>query len=146
VSTLQLGPTTDSVPAARRFVRTQLGGSTHDIDTAVLLVSELVTNAVLHARSAFTVRVEQLAEVVRVEVGDSSPIPPRMHTYSAMSATGRGLRLVERLARAWGVVPTPEGKRVWFEVGEPTEDVWESLFDTDLVDAQLTAESSSLDR
>lgn len=133
MTVLDLPPATDSVPAARRFVRAQLRNSPFDVDTAVLLVSELVTNAVLHARSPFSVLVEEASDVVRVEVRDGSPVPPRMHRFSATSATGRGLRLLDRLARAWGVEATPNGKCVWFEVGQPDEQAWASFVDDDLL-------------
>ena len=142
MSTLDLPPSTDSVPVARRFVRAELAQSSLDVDTAVLLVSELVTNAVLHGRSPFTLTLEHRDEVVRVEVVDGSPLPPRVHSFSALSATGRGLRLVERLAVAWGVDPRDGGKSVWFEVGSPTDDAWESF----LVDEELLAPDVSRDR
>ena len=124
MSALDLAPTTESVPAARRFVRTQLQDSAADVDTAILLVSELVTNAVLHARSPLRVVVAEQDEVVRIEVRDGSPVPPRMHSYGHLAATGRGLRLLDRLAVAWGVDTATDGKTVWFEVGAPSEDAW----------------------
>lgn len=130
VTVLDLPPMTDSVPAARRFVRTELAGSPADVDTAVLLVSEIVTNAVLHARSPLTLRVEDRAPLARIEVRDGSPVPPRMHGFSTLSATGRGLRLLDRLARAWGVEPETDGKTVWFEIGPAAEVAWEP-FDID---------------
>lgn len=131
MSALELPPTTDSVPLARRFARSALRESTWDVDTVVLLVSEVVTNAVLHARSAIVVRVEDRRDVVRVEVQDGSPVPPRMHHFARSSATGRGLRLLDRLAAAWGVSSDAPGggKVVWFEVGAPSEAMWESYAD-----------------
>lgn len=140
VSALDLPPTTDSVPIARRFVRDALrsiAGSRDvdiDVDTAVLLASELVTNAVLHARSPFNIVVaERATDLVRVEVRDGSPVPPRMHSFSTMSATGRGLRLLEQLAEAWGVESGADGKVVWFEVGRPDDAAWESYAVEDLL-------------
>lgn len=114
---------------ARRFVRAELAESPLDVDTAVLLVSELVTNAVLHARSPFRVLVEPRAEAIRVEVHDGSPVPPRMHMFAPTSATGRGLRLLDRLAQTWGVTPMSDGKCVWFEVGPAEITAWESFVD-----------------
>jgi len=126
MSEVLLPPSTESVPVARRFARDELQSSGADIDTVVLLVSELVTNAVLHARSDVVLRVEDLGSSARVEVGDSSPLRPRLHNFSVESATGRGMRLLDRLARRWGAVPRPEGgKVVWFEVGAPSEAEWE---------------------
>lgn len=130
MTVLDLAPSTDSVPVARRFVRAELADSPADVDTAVLLVSELVTNAVLHARSPLTLVVQASDVVVRIAVRDGSPVPPRMHGFSTMSATGRGLRLLDRLARAWGVDPETEGKTIWFEIGPPETVEWEP-FDVD---------------
>jgi anti-sigma regulatory factor (Ser/Thr protein kinase) len=136
MSELRLSPTTDSVPLARRFVRQQLRESECDVDTVVLLVSEVVTNAVLHARSDIRLSVELRGDVARVEVADSSPAAPRLHRFHVESATGRGLRLLDQLAIGWGVDPAPAhdgtgpGKVVWFEVGAPSEAVWESFADS----------------
>jgi len=125
---MTLPPTTDSVPQARRFARTTLEGSSVDVDTVVLLVSEVVTNAVLHARSAIRLTIEDREDVVRIEVHDESPMPPRMQRFRLASATGRGLRLLEQLSLAWGVEPgTGTGKIVWFEVGAADESACESF-------------------
>jgi anti-sigma regulatory factor (Ser/Thr protein kinase) len=130
VNVLDLPPTTDSVPLARRFVRARLvdgaADGSVDLDTATLLVSEVVTNAILHARTTVTLTVEVAGEVVRITVRDGSPIQPRIHSFAATSATGRGLRLLDRLAKRWGVDADPAtgGKVVWFEVGEPSETSW----------------------
>lgn len=126
MSELELPPSSDSVPRARQFVRTLLRESRSDVDTVVLLVSEVVTNAVLHARSVMRLVVQDRDGVVRVEVHDGSPVPPRMHHFAPSSGTGRGLRMVDRLARAWGADPDgPGGKVVWFEVGQPRDSTWE---------------------
>ncbi|PRY13012.1 anti-sigma regulatory factor (Ser/Thr protein kinase) [Kineococcus rhizosphaerae] len=111
-----------SVTAARRYVR----GVLRDLDAeafeeaAELAVSELVTNAVLHARTAFTVSVHATADGgVRVEVTDSSPVPLQPRSFAATSTTGRGLRLVASVCARWGVRDLPAGsgpgKTVWFE-------------------------------
>ena len=116
---LHLPPSTESVPAARQFARERLRASRCDVDTVVLLVSELVTNAVLHARSEVRLVVDDLGETARVRVVDQSPMPPRLHSFAVESATGRGLRMLDQLALRWGVEPDPDGpgKVVWFEVG-----------------------------
>jgi anti-sigma regulatory factor (Ser/Thr protein kinase) len=131
VSALELPPSTDSVPVARRFARRAAGSSSADIDTVVLLVSEVVTNAVLHARSDIRLDVQAGADTVRVEVHDASPVEPRVHHFRLTSGTGRGLRMLEQLARRWGVEPDPArgGKVVWFEVGRPDEQSWSFLAD-----------------
>lgn len=134
VTALDLPATTDSVPVARRFVRQLIdaAASGADTDTAVLLVSEVVTNAVLHARTPMTVEVQTSGDEVRVEVRDGSPVHPRIHAFSPTSATGRGLRLLDRLAARWGVErdAASGGKIVWFEVGMVSETTW-SVFDED---------------
>ena len=123
---LDLPPTTASVPVARRFVRARLEDVSADLDTAALLVSEVVTNAILHARSAVTLTVDVVEDVVRITVRDGSPVQPRVHAFAPTSATGRGLLLLDHLAKRWGVEPDPVtgGKVVWFEVGEPSLAAW----------------------
>lgn len=136
MSPLRLPPTTDSVPVARRYARDALQQSAADVDTVVLLVSELVTNAVLHARSDLFLSVIDRGALARVEVRDSSPVPPRLHRFAVESATGRGLRLLDQLSLRWGAERTADdqGKVVWFEVGEPNEAAWESFGDFQLAE------------
>ncbi len=126
MNVLDLPPTTASVPVARRFVRSRLVDGAADVDTAALLVSEVVTNAILHARTTVTLTVDVGDDVVRITVRDGSPARPQLHAFAPTSTTGRGLRLLDRLARRWGVDadPVTGGKIVWFEVGEPAEQVW----------------------
>jgi anti-sigma regulatory factor (Ser/Thr protein kinase) len=129
VHELDLPPTSDSVPAARRFVRRELGHVGIDVDTAALLVSEVVTNAVLHARTSVTLSIETIDTVAHIEVRDGSPVQPRVHAFSPTAATGRGLRLLDLLAKRWGVEADPRtgGKVVWFDVGEPSDVTWGDL-------------------
>jgi hypothetical protein len=93
------------------------------IDSAELGVSELVTNACLHARTPMTVVLRLLAaDVIRIEVSDDSPRQPELRDYAAMSTTGRGLRLLSAYG-VWGVLPPPgagNGKTVWFEPAADT--------------------------
>lgn len=102
---------------------------------AELLVTELVTNAVLHARTTVEVTVEPRGPMVRVGVADSSPRPPRRRKHSVDSGTGRGLVLVERMSDSWGVEPRSGGKVVWFELcREPAEttvdlDAWDDAWE-----------------
>ena len=127
---IRLIDTTTTLPAearsaglARRFVSVALHESGHEglDDIATLLASELVTNAVLHARSAVELRLRIDGGRVRVEVHDRStkPVAPRHFTSDA--ATGRGLLLVTELAAAWGSDAGPDGKCVWFELLEGRE-------------------------
>ena len=107
-----------SAHAARRFVRRQTVGCPEPlIDASVLLVSELVTNAVLHARSAIWVDVRVLGRGgVHIEVSDASPLPPRAQQPSETASGGRGVGLVEAVSSRWGVRSRPDGKTVWFDV------------------------------
>jgi anti-sigma regulatory factor (Ser/Thr protein kinase) len=105
---------------ARRFVRdatASWGLSAEEIADLELLASELVTNAVLHARSTSRLTLEQRADRVRVTVADQSIARPRRRDYGPDAVTGRGMLLVDRLAHDWGVdADSDGGKRVWFEL------------------------------
>ena len=86
-------------------------------DTAALLVSELVTNAIVHGRSAVQLRVAMLDSTIRVEVNDTSVQEPSLVPSSPSEPGGYGLPLVDSLADHWGYEVIPgEGKRVWFEL------------------------------
>ena len=88
-------------------------------DTAVLLVSELVTNAILHAGpgAATTVlRLEYGGSWLRIEVHDTSPHEPAPRTPDWLDESGFGLMLVDALATKWGVQQTIQGKAVWAEL------------------------------
>jgi two-component sensor histidine kinase len=115
---MSLRPEPSSARQARRYVAERLLalGYPEAAPAAELLVTELVTNAVLHARTAVEVIVEPRGPMVRVGVADDSPRPPRRRRHSVDSGTGRGLVLVERMSESWGVEPRGEGKVVWFEL------------------------------
>lgn len=87
-------------------------------DTAVLLVSELVTNAVLHARGthAVALELEVMGTWLRMEVQDADPCWPQPHTPQAFDESGFGFILVDSLAGKWGVRETAYGKAVWAEL------------------------------
>jgi anti-sigma regulatory factor (Ser/Thr protein kinase) len=89
------------------------------LDTVALLVTELVTNAILHARTPLHLSIEVGRGAVRMCVEDGSTDRPVPQRYDVEAVTGRGLALVERLSTSWGIDATPEGKVVWCEV--PTE-------------------------
>ena len=84
----------------------------------LLMVSELTTNAVLHAHSSFAIEVVRVGRVVRVTVYDSSPAAPSPRRQSATASTGRGLAMVAQLSDSWGTGrgEPPYVKGVWFEV------------------------------
>jgi anti-sigma regulatory factor (Ser/Thr protein kinase) len=89
----------------------------HDLHDAVLLASELATNAVVHARSGFEVAVSTDDDRLRVEVSDADPGVPQVQWVPAGATSGRGLLIVETLATDWGVTPLEGGgKTVWFEL------------------------------
>lgn len=109
-----------SVPEARQFCRDVLAGRCSDavLDMVELCASELVTNAVLHARTAVRLSVELTDSAVRIQVQDSSPVSPQRVPHSRSAATGRGLGLVSSLCEEWGSYPLPGiGKVVWCDVG-----------------------------
>lgn len=84
------------------------------LETSVLLTSEVVTNAVMHAQTPIDITVVVGATSVRIEVCDEDTSIPTVRTDGVTS--GRGLQLVDRLSSAWGVIARGTGKRVWFEV------------------------------
>lgn len=109
-----------SVKAARRFIGEcveHLG--LHSLPNVQLMVSELATNAVLHAKSQFDVTLERVSHgAVRVEVRDFGSGTPRLVPSSTETEDGRGLRIVDLLAQAWGIETRPggRGKSTWFTV------------------------------
>ena len=123
----QLPPTARSVPQARRHVAATLEQWHLDglVDAACLLVSELVTNAVLHARTAMTLTVARDGDGVRVSVTDGSPVPPALRRHSDTATTGRGLRLLDQLADAWSADAMGNSKSVWFTLST-SRDPWQS--------------------
>jgi anti-sigma regulatory factor (Ser/Thr protein kinase) len=88
-----------------------------DLDVILLLLTELVTNAVIHARTPVHVQVAVDGPRVRIDVQDDAPNPPVRRAATPESLNGRGLLLLDRLADRWGFEPSPSGKTVWFEVG-----------------------------
>ena len=112
-----LPPDPQAPGRARRFARDVLAGRSEDlIDLVELLVSEVVTNAVLHARSEIHLALTWRGDAFRVEVADHSPLLPAQRHFSELATTGRGIQLVEEIADSWGMVPSNGGKVVWFEL------------------------------
>ncbi|MGW0080681.1 ATP-binding SpoIIE family protein phosphatase [Streptomyces sp. NPDC003393] len=108
----------DSAPGrARRLAREALDrwGLQELTDSVELLVSEVVTNAVRYASRPVTLRLLR-TDVLRCEVGDDVPQLPRLRQARATDEGGRGLYLVNRLARRWGATRLSAGKVVWFEL------------------------------
>ena len=110
-----------SASAARRLVRRALRELAPDasddvVDLAVLLTSELTSNAILHARTAFTVTVLRYDGVVRISVRDGSRAMPARRRYSLSASTGRGVALLQDCAARTGIDAHGDGKTVWFEL------------------------------
>lgn len=112
-----------SCTIARRFVQRVLAHATEDLrSNASLLVSEVVANAVLHAKGPVTIEVEQRGSAYRIAVSDESKLAPTTKGYGADETTGRGLHLLDCLAAAWGWNRTQSGKVVWFDLPLPLDD------------------------
>jgi len=116
-------PTSQDAPrAAREFLRAALATEYLDGVGAVseLLTTELVTNAVQHARSAATLRLSTEHDCLRVEVDDDSTVVPVVRPRNPARLSGYGLVLVATLSNQWGVDLRPGGKTVWFELTLPS--------------------------
>lgn len=114
-----LRPHPESARKARELVADALcsNADPETVHDASVVVSELVTNAVIHANTTVTVGLTLLpGGGARIEVGDSSSWPPTRRAMTEDQPGGRGLILVDALSDEWGVSPTPEGKTVWAEV------------------------------
>ena len=120
---LRLPPTARSTTQARRFVLGALDewGLDGLRDTAALLISELVTNSVLHARTEVEVSVARLHDGVSIEVKDGSRRAPLRRMQYDEATTGRGVELLEQLAGSWDVTLHSEGKTVRFTLSEAAD-------------------------
>lgn len=115
------------VKSARRFVNSRLDawGLAEMSDDLQLIISEVVTNAIIHAGSSVDVRLRAFADHVRLEVGDFDSNPPvpspltQRQEENSEAEHGRGLIIVEALARAWNTFPNGRGKTVWLELAIP---------------------------
>ncbi|GAB2717759.1 SpoIIE family protein phosphatase [Streptomyces bullii] len=109
----------DAVMHARRFAARTLRSwrVTEDADAVLLVVSELVTNALVHTQGPVRFDLTLAADRLRVTVTDSSPRAPAKPVIVDWEATGgRGLFLVEAMSASWGSVPVGGGKQVWSEI------------------------------
>jgi len=125
---MEVGPDPAEVGRARRWARSRLAGSGLGDDeplaeTLILLISELVTNAVVHTGCPAVLRMlvgaadpAGSAGTVRVEVADTSCCPPQPRHAAGEDTGGRGLELVDGLADRWGWQREGAGKRIWCEV------------------------------
>lgn len=115
---LQLDADPASAGRARVFVESTLAewGCTDLNDIVLLLTSELVTNAVLHAGSEVDLSLRLAEGILQIAVADRSPVAPVVRPPSEQATNGRGMLLLDAMALRWSVVPTEAGKVVWFEV------------------------------
>lgn len=120
-SEVRLASRPESAATARRLARyvvlRQWGLSPQTAESAVLLVSELVGNAVRHTGArVFGLRMLRRRGWIRVEVRDPSRGLPCLMPVQPMDVSGRGLFLVDKLSDRWGVDLLPRGKTTWFEM------------------------------
>ena len=111
-----------SVAAARRFVEARMKEwkVEHLLDDALMVSSELVTNAVTHARSSCRVRLSLNLARLRIDVLDAGAGTPEPQPPSQTEEHGRGLYIVDAVTSAWGLEDVPgEGKLVWAELALP---------------------------
>lgn len=117
----------ERIAAARQQVRELLHdwADPEQVDAAVLMISEMATNVLLHTDGDAVMVAEATGERggrrLRVEVADGSDELPHKRRPGEMASSGRGLVLMEMLADAWGVDPQGAGKSIWFELYEPVE-------------------------
>jgi anti-sigma regulatory factor (Ser/Thr protein kinase) len=114
----ELGSSTSAVAESRTFVSATLRrwGLEELVTDAELLTSELVTNALVHARTAVQVAVAVADGVAEIGVTDGARGLPRQRTSTYPSEGGRGLHLVDAVAQEWGVADVGAGKQVWFRL------------------------------
>jgi PAS domain S-box-containing protein len=123
----RLPPQPSSVAEARQHVRDFLEGAGRSdlLEPALLLVSEIVTNALLHAGTEVDLAGHLDGDSVRLEVGDGSTHLPSRRDYAPTSGTGRGLLMLESMVDDWGVTRRERGKVVWFRISAESAD-WAS--------------------
>lgn len=115
----------ERIAEARQHLRGLLHdwASAEQVDSAVLLVSEMVTNVLVHTDADALLLAEVMGEGpgrrLRVEVFDTGDDLPHKRRPGELASSGRGLMLIELLADGWGVDPRGEGKSIWFELYEP---------------------------
>jgi anti-sigma regulatory factor (Ser/Thr protein kinase) len=107
-----------SVGAARRFVSELITDLTPELqDAVILMVSELATNALVHAASGFQLTIDRTKTRLRVSVADLGAGVPSLQSPPSRQPHGRGLRIVEELSDEWGTSEAPKkGKTVWFRL------------------------------
>lgn len=119
ITTLELHVAPESAtPRAVRRAFAEHFAAVASLDDLLLCVSEVLTNAVLHAGPPIVVVAGRNAGHIRVEISDGSSAAPVRRSPEHTSPTGRGLHLLDSLTAAWGVDVGLDGKVVWFEIVE----------------------------
>jgi two-component sensor histidine kinase len=108
-------PSDAATPRVARQAVAEAYGDHQRCNELLLCVSEVVTNAVLHARSAARITLRRRDQVLTVEVEDDDPTLPVRRPHSTTATTGRGLRILDDLTLRWGTRPVATGKVVWFD-------------------------------
>ncbi len=113
---MELAPDDTAPRRSRQFLRRVLDSHVPSevLDIALLLATELVTNAVLHGRSEIALEVESGDGQLRASVRDLNSRPPVLQDRDDDALDGRGLAIIDALASSWGVEPSESGKSVWF--------------------------------
>jgi hypothetical protein len=119
-----LPPVATSAGEARRLLRDALTEAETDdsLESAQIAISEIVTNALVHAGTPMRLRVLVTRGGVRVELSDGSPHLPHQRDYASNAITGRGLHVISEIVDRWGAYPIGDGKVVWFEICDADAD------------------------
>ncbi len=137
-ATINLPPSRTSPRSARRLLELAAQEwAMPELDSAELLLTEIVTNAAVHAGTDMTVSLSVSSGRLRVEVSDCSREMPRPRRPTTGSEGGRGLLLLQRLSHSWGWATSedsPRCKTVWFELDRQQETPF-AEFDLDSVEA-----------
>jgi anti-sigma regulatory factor (Ser/Thr protein kinase) len=136
---LELPPTARSASEGRHFVVEALAQWQLDVlvDSAALLATEVITNAVLHARTPLMLLIERIGEeTVRISISDGSTFVPQRRRASQDSTNGRGLDLLDRLSTSWSVTTNAAGKTVQFTL-DAGHDPWAGFVGVDWLAADL---------
>lgn len=138
---LELEPEPELIAAVRAWLRDLLEAweMPEQADEALLVASELVSNAVLHARTTIQLRVACSDSTVRVEVYDENSRLPTLAPCPADATSGRGLSLVASLSSGWGIESRDDGKVVWATLGTAPADRAQDCLD--LTDARNVDEA-----
>ena len=122
MATITLPPTRSSPGDARRWAADVLGEDVLDeFGEALLCISELVTNAVLHGETACDLTLRWEPGRLRIEVRDYAPTKlPVQRDFDRTATTGRGLQMLDRMTTRWGLDTDAQSKTVWCELQAPT--------------------------